>query len=66
MLDSKGKRITRVFDFQCSDDLLVKRVCGRRVHKESGRTYHVDFAPPKKEGVDDVCKFHIFFPIFFI
>jgi adenylate kinase len=26
---------------------------GRRVHPGSGRNYHVDFNPPKSEGVDD-------------
>lgn len=30
------------------------RIEGRRVHPESGRSYHVKFNPPKKEGVDDV------------
>ncbi len=65
MLAHKGKRISRVFDFQCSDELLVKRVCGRRVHKSSGRTYHVDFAPPKTAGVDDVSAFPFMFFDFF-
>eukprot|EP00211_Chloroparvula_japonica_P014597 CAMPEP_0119122922 /NCGR_PEP_ID=MMETSP1310-20130426/3029_1 /TAXON_ID=464262 /ORGANISM="Genus nov. species nov., Strain RCC2339" /LENGTH=230 /DNA_ID=CAMNT_0007112651 /DNA_START=261 /DNA_END=953 /DNA_ORIENTATION=+ len=54
MLQTKGKQITRVFDFSCSDEILTKRVCGRRLHKASGRTYHVDFHPPKEEGKDDV------------
>ena len=27
---------------------------GRRVHLASGRTYHVEFNPPKKDGIDDV------------
>ena len=26
---------------------------GRRIHLASGRTYHVDFNPPKKPGLDD-------------
>ena len=26
---------------------------GRRVHLQSGRTYHIDFNPPKVEGKDD-------------
>ena len=33
---------------------LIKRLSGRRVHKPSGRTYHVEFSPPKVEGKDDV------------
>ena len=27
---------------------------GRRVHLASGRTYHVEFNPPKVEGKDDI------------
>ena len=27
---------------------------GRRVHPQSGRNYHIDFNPPKKEDVDDL------------
>ncbi len=26
---------------------------GRRVHVASGRTYHIKFNPPKREGLDD-------------
>ena len=26
---------------------------GRRVHPSSGRNYHIDFNPPKNEGIDD-------------
>ena len=29
------------------DEVLTERICGRWVHKESGRSYHVKFAPPK-------------------
>ena len=27
---------------------------GRRVHPGSGRNYHLDYQPPKNEGVDDI------------
>uniref|UniRef100_A0A7S4KUE5 Adenylate kinase active site lid domain-containing protein n=1 Tax=Paramoeba aestuarina TaxID=180227 RepID=A0A7S4KUE5_9EUKA len=54
MLQKEGKAVTRVFDFSCDDSILVRRVCGRRIHKPSGRTYHVDFKPPKVAGKDDV------------
>ncbi|TVQ25483.1 MAG: adenylate kinase [Spirochaetaceae bacterium] len=33
---------------------LIKRLSGRRVHKPSGRTYHVEFNPPKVAGKDDL------------
>jgi adenylate kinase len=46
-------RIDRVVNFQLSDEEVVKRLSGRRMAPTSGRTYHVMFNPPKKEGIDD-------------
>jgi len=42
------------FEFAIDDKLLIKRITGRRIHETSGRTYHVDFHPPKVAGRDDV------------
>lgn len=36
------------------DNEIVRRMSGRRVHKASGRTYHVIYNPPREEGKDDV------------
>ena len=46
--------IDRAVRFELDDDEIVKRLSGRRVHKPSGRTYHVEFNPPKVAGKDDV------------
>ena len=35
------------------DEIIVNRMSGRRVHPPSGRNYHLDFNPPKIEGIDD-------------
>ena len=43
-----------VVDFQVPDEEILKRMSGRRVHPGSGRTYHIDFNPPKVAGIDDV------------
>lgn len=43
-----------VLQLKVSDSLLVRRLTGRRVHPKSGRVYHIEFNPPKQEGVDDV------------
>ena len=43
-----------VLEIQVDDEELVARITGRRVHPGSGRVYHVDYNPPKQEGVDDV------------
>lgn len=40
--------------FEISTEILVDRVGGRRVHMPSGRVYHVDYAPPRVAGRDDV------------
>ncbi|CAI2378310.1 unnamed protein product [Moneuplotes crassus] len=53
MFERKGKKVDHVVEFKTDDDILVERISGRRVHKASGRSYHVKFNPPKTEGVDD-------------
>ena len=54
MFAEQGKKIDRVIEFKVDDDILVERIEGRRIHKSSGRTYHVKFNPPKIAGKDDV------------
>lgn len=46
--------IDRVIEISVADEEIVTRLSGRRVHEPSGRTYHVEFNPPKAEGRDDV------------
>ena len=43
-----------VVEIFVEDDEIIKRISGRRVHKASGRTYHVLFNPPKHANHDDV------------
>ncbi|MDA3951547.1 MAG: adenylate kinase [Spirochaeta sp.] len=45
--------VDNVINFTLSDEEVVKRLSGRRVHPGSGRTYHILFSPPKVEGKDD-------------
>jgi adenylate kinase len=53
-LRAKGIAIDAVVEIDVEDEEIVRRMSGRRAHLASGRTYHVEFNPPKKEGVDDV------------
>lgn len=46
--------IDKAVRFELDEEQLVRRLSGRRVHKPSGRIYHVDFSPPKVAGKDDV------------
>lgn len=45
--------IDKVINFSLSEPEIIKRLSGRRVHKASGRIYHVLFNPPKQVGKDD-------------
>lgn len=49
-----GIPIDYVVEIDVADSEIVKRMSGRRVHLASGRTYHVEFNPPKTTGKDDV------------
>jgi adenylate kinase len=53
-LRDAGVDLDVVVDFQVADEQILRRMSGRRVHPGSGRTYHIDFNPPKVSGVDDV------------
>ena len=45
--------IDHVIEIQVDDEEIVQRMSGRRVHPASGRVYHVEYNPPKKEGLDN-------------
>ncbi len=46
MLKQTGEAVSRVLEFQVPDAILAERICGRWIHKSSGRSYHVKFNPP--------------------
>lgn len=49
-----GLSIDCVIEFQVDEEALGARIEGRRIHKPSGRSYHLIAQPPKEEGKDDV------------
>ncbi|KAF0164440.1 MAG: adkH [Rhodocyclaceae bacterium] len=51
---TQGVELDYVLEIDVSDEEIIRRMSGRRVHPGSGRTYHVVFNPPKVEGKDDV------------
>jgi adenylate kinase len=53
MLPELGRRVDGVLLFEAPDEVLVKRISGRRHCPQSGRIYNVYFDPPKVEGVCD-------------
>ena len=48
-----GVHIDHVVEIHVEDEDIIQRMSGRRVHPASGRTYHIQFNPPKAEGIDD-------------
>merc|ERR1712187_1096218 len=52
LLAGKGCAVTSVLAFDVDKAVLEERVCGRWMHKSSGRSYHVKFAPPKSMKKD--------------
>jgi adenylate kinase len=53
ILDDMGVSFSHVIEIVVEDDVIVNRMSGRRVHPGSGRNYHIDYNPPKTEGIDD-------------
>ena len=53
ILDDMGVSFSHVIEIVVEDDVIVSRMAGRRVHPGSGRNYHIDYNPPKIEGIDD-------------
>ena len=53
-LADMGISFTHVIEITVQDEVIVNRMSGRRVHPGSGRNYHINYNPPKSEGVDDI------------
>ena len=54
-LDSMGIVIDKVIDIEVPDEKIVKRMSGRRVCKDCGASYHLEYKKPAKEGVCNLC-----------
>jgi adenylate kinase len=47
------RRVTAAILIDVPDDEVVRRLSGRRVCVKAGHNYHIEFDPPKREGVCD-------------
>jgi adenylate kinase len=47
--------VDKVINFDLSDDLVLKRLGGRRTCRNCGANFHIQFGKPKKDGVCDSC-----------
>ncbi|MBX3661094.1 MAG: adenylate kinase [Burkholderiales bacterium] len=53
-LRQAGIDINFVIEIEVGDGEILRRMSGRRVHMASGRSYHIEFKPPRVPGKDDV------------
>ena len=54
-LDRMGITIDRVVDINVPDEVITRRVSGRRACLDCGSTYHIDTKKPNVEGICDRC-----------
>lgn len=52
-MQRRGRRITAALLIDVPDEEVVRRLSGRRLCTKAGHVYHVEFDPPKREGVCD-------------
>ena len=54
MLKKINHTLDKVIVLNVDDEIIVKRMSGRRIHQASGRIYHIIFNPPKNKDIDDI------------
>ena len=54
-LADMGQKVDYAIDVDVPDENIVRRMSGRRACVGCGATYHVVYAPTKKEGICDTC-----------
>ena len=54
-LEKMGQKVDFAIDVNVPDENIVKRMGGRRACVTCGATYHMVYAPTKKEGIGDTC-----------
>jgi adenylate kinase len=52
-LDKRDRKLTAALLIDVEDDEVIRRLSGRRICVKNSHLYHVEFDPPKNEGVCD-------------
>jgi adenylate kinase len=55
LLEAKNDKISAVFKFEVSDDVVIRRLSGRFSCAHCGHIYNRYFSPPQVDGVCDHC-----------
>jgi adenylate kinase len=54
-MEGLGRGFTAAVLIDVSDEEVIRRLGARRTCAKNGHIFHVDFDPPKNEGVCDIC-----------
>ena len=54
-LNRLGGKIDFAVDVDVPDENIINRMSGRRACPKCGATYHIQYVPPKKDGICDEC-----------
>jgi len=54
-LDAQGVEIEKVLSIAVPDEVIIKRLSGRRTCPDCGMIFHIETKKPAKEGICDVC-----------
>jgi len=52
-LERRGRSLTAALIIEAPDEEVIRRLSGRRICKKNGHVYHMEFDPPKNDGVCD-------------
>ncbi len=52
-LAQRHRRLTAALLLDAPDEEVIRRLSGRRICVKNGHLYHLDFDPPKREGICD-------------
>jgi len=55
-LSEMGSKLEYVFSIEVDDEELIRRLTGRRVCRKCGESYHIEFNPPRQDGLCDSCQ----------
>ena len=53
LLERRGRELTNVLLIEAPDEEVIRRLSGRRTCAKGSHVYHVEFDPPKHEGICD-------------
>ncbi len=56
ILNENNKSVDTVINLETTEDVVIQRLCGRRVCKKCGAIFHIKNMPAKIEGVCDHCQ----------